>query len=137
MLGAEDEAMDASQDVFVRFLKSRQVREVEFPSSFLYVTATRVCLNRIRDRARHGETSDEQLLDRIATLEDTEDRVGAGSVLGRLFGRSPASSRTIAVLHYLDGFTLEETAREVGMSVSGVRKRLRALRKLAEWIERS
>jgi len=31
------------------------------------------------------------------------------------------------VLHLHDGLTLEEVAREVGLSVSGVRKRLRRL----------
>jgi RNA polymerase sigma-70 factor (ECF subfamily) len=34
----------------------------------------------------------------------------------------------MAVLHYVDGMTLEQVARECGLSVSGVRKRLRALR---------
>ncbi len=34
----------------------------------------------------------------------------------------------MAVMHLLDGMTLEQVAREVGMSVSGVRKRLRKLR---------
>jgi RNA polymerase sigma-70 factor (ECF subfamily) len=34
----------------------------------------------------------------------------------------------MAVLYYVDGLTLEEVAEEVGMSVSGVRKRLRGLR---------
>ena len=34
----------------------------------------------------------------------------------------------MAVLHYVDGLTLEEVAEETGMSVSGVRKRLRGLR---------
>jgi RNA polymerase sigma-70 factor (ECF subfamily) len=57
-------------------------------------------------------------------------------LLDRLFGRHPESSRTIAVLHYVDGLTLEEVADEIGMSVSGVRKRLRALRaSLTEMIE--
>ena len=31
------------------------------------------------------------------------------------------------MLHYIDGMTLEETAETVGLSVSGVRKRLRTL----------
>ena len=110
---------------------------MKHPSSFLYVTATNVCLNRIRDRARHGEVTDDHLLYRIATLDDTEDRVGALSTLSRLFGQSPQSSRTIATLHYVDGLTLEETAREVGMSVSGVRKRLRALRDTLKRIDKS
>lgn len=38
------------------------------------------------------------------------------------------TTRTIAMLHYVDRFTLEETAEMVKMSVSGVRKRLRKLR---------
>ena len=43
----------------------------------------------------------------------------------------------MAVYHFLDGMTLEETARETGMSVSGVRKRLRNLRKTLYEIEES
>jgi len=43
-------------------------------------------------------------------------------------GREQASTRTIAVMHLVDGLTLEEVAREVGLSVSGVRKRLRTLK---------
>lgn len=34
----------------------------------------------------------------------------------------------MAILHYVDGMTLQEVADEVGMSVSGMRKRLRGLR---------
>ena len=57
-------------------------------------------------------------------------------VLDWLFGRNPESSRTIAVLHYVDGLTLEEVARETNMSVSGVRKRLRKLRHMLTEIRR-
>jgi RNA polymerase sigma-70 factor (ECF subfamily) len=137
MLHGEDEALDAAQDVFVRLCQAGDLLKMNHPSSFLYVTATNVCLNRIRDRARHGETTDDQALYRIATMDDTEGRVGALSTLSRLFGHSPPSSRTIATLHYVDGLTLEETAREVGMSVSGVRKRLRTLRKILAGIDES
>ena len=34
----------------------------------------------------------------------------------------------MAVMHLLDGMTLEEVAAEFGLSVSGVRKRLRTLK---------
>jgi RNA polymerase sigma-70 factor (ECF subfamily) len=34
----------------------------------------------------------------------------------------------MAVLHFVDGLTLEEVARETSLSGSGVRKRLRALK---------
>jgi RNA polymerase sigma-70 factor (ECF subfamily) len=137
MLHDEDEALDATQDVFVRLCQAGDELKVKYPSSFLYVTATNVCLNRIRDRTRHGETTDEGLLSRIAVMDDTEGRIGATSILKQLFGSSPRSSRTIATLRFVDGLTLEETAREVGMSVSGVRKRLRALRKKLERFDNS
>ena len=128
LLGNEEEALDAAQDVFVRLLRHRDRLRADYPSSLLYRIATNLCLNRIRDRRRHGEVADDELLQRIADLDDTEARVEARSLLARLFGRHVESSRTIAVLHFLDGMTLEETAREVGVSVSGVRKRIRALR---------
>ena len=62
-------------------------------------------------------------------------RHAARSLLGRLFGRAPESSRTIAVLYLVDGMTLEEVAEAVGLSVSGVRKRLRSLRGLGLELE--
>jgi RNA polymerase sigma-70 factor (ECF subfamily) len=65
----------------------------------------------------------------IATLDDHEDRSVARAFLDDLFSREQESTRTIAVLHYVDNLTLEETAAEVGLSVSGVRKRLRTLKK--------
>jgi RNA polymerase sigma-70 factor (ECF subfamily) len=49
-------------------------------------------------------------------------------LLERIFLGEVESTRTIAVLHWVDGMTLEEVANEVGRSVSGVRKRLRTLR---------
>ncbi|MEW5815132.1 MAG: sigma factor-like helix-turn-helix DNA-binding protein [Spirochaetota bacterium] len=48
--------------------------------------------------------------------------------LDRLFDAEKETTKVIAVLHYIDNFTLEETAEQVGLSVSGVRKRLNTLR---------
>jgi len=57
-----------------------------------------------------------------------ETSAGNRDLLNRLFKKHPENSRTIAVLHYIDGMTLEEVAAEVNMSVGGVRKRLRSLK---------
>lgn len=127
LLRDEDWAQDAMQDVFVQVLR-RDSLVVEHPSSLLYRIATNICLNHIRDRKRLREDRDDDLLLRIADAEDHGNVLEARSVLDRLFGREKESTRTIAVLHLLDGFTLEEVAKLVGMSVSGVRKRLRILR---------
>ena len=126
LLRDEDEALDACQDVFVRLLERRTRLEARYPSSLLYRIATNVCLNRIRDRRRKPDTPDEERLYQIAAAGG--DGSDARMVLDRLFGRHPESSRTIAVLHHIDGLTLGQVAEETGMSVSGVRKRLRRLR---------
>jgi RNA polymerase sigma-70 factor (ECF subfamily) len=129
MLGDADAAADAMQSVFVKVFEKRHTLREEYPSSLLWRMATNHCLNALRERAARGEVADGgALLSKIACSDDPEERVGDRSLLRRLFGSHPESSRVIAVLHYVDGMTLEETAKEVGMSVSGVRKRLRALR---------
>jgi RNA polymerase sigma-70 factor (ECF subfamily) len=128
LLQDEEEALDVTQDVFVQLLKHSDRLTAKYPSSLLYRIATNLCLNRIRDRRRHVEVHDEGILNRLADLDETVTRLEAQSLLDRLFGRHQESTRTIAVLHYVDGMTLAETAHEVGMSVSGVRKRLRNLK---------
>jgi RNA polymerase sigma-70 factor (ECF subfamily) len=136
LLHDEDEAMDICQDVFVRLLERRDRLDARYPSSLLYRIATNLCLNRIRDRKRRAPAAGEETLHRIASAEETGARSEARLLLERLFGRHPESSRTIAVLHHLDGFSLEEVAEMVGLSVSGVRKRLRGLRHTLVEMER-
>ena len=70
----------------------------------------------------------DDILSSIASSDVDERQLEARNTLDRLFGGQLESTRTMAVLHYVDGLTLEEVAEEVGMSVSGVRKRLRGLR---------
>jgi RNA polymerase sigma-70 factor (ECF subfamily) len=86
--------------------------------------ATNLSLNRIRDRRRSPGLPGDDFLSRVARRDDLD----APLLLDRLFARHPPSTRMMAVLHWLDGMTLEQVARDCGMSVSGVRKRLRALR---------
>ena len=128
LLGDEDRAADAMQDTFALVLAHQARLDAAAPSSLLWRIATNVCLNRLRSRKRRGEDAAEGLLEAIAGADDLEGRSAAAAVLDRLFGREPASSRTMAVMHLLDGMTLEEVAREHGLSVSGVRKRLRTLK---------
>jgi RNA polymerase sigma-70 factor (ECF subfamily) len=121
------EAEDASQEVFMQIVRNPHLVEAEFPSSLLYRIATNVSLNRLRSKARRAETRDDDVLMNIAVAEDVEERFAASRLLDKIFNRHPESTKVMAVLHYVDGLTLEEVARETALSVSGVRKRLRAL----------
>lgn len=128
LLRDEEQALDAMQDVFVALIRNEAVLDSSAPSSLLLRMSTNVCLNKIRSRKRKPEDSDEALLQHIATSGDLENRSLAGLILRGIFGDEPESTRTMAVMHLVDGMTYEEVAREVGLSVSGVRKRLRNLR---------
>jgi len=137
LLRDEQEALDVCQDVFVQLLRRRDQLGIRFPSSLIYRIATNLCLNRIRDRRHWPDLVEDEQLARIARLDDPTPAVHARSLLDRLFARHQESTRVIATLHYVDGLTLEEVAEEVGMSVSGVRKRLRALRETLVGLEAS
>jgi len=116
------------QDVFVAVLRAEETLRDEAPSALLLRIATNVCLNRLAD----------ELVLSIADAgsgdghpPDAESRTLARNLLAKLFRPDDplaASTETIAVMHLVDGLTLEEVAREAGLSVSGVRKRLRTLR---------
>jgi RNA polymerase sigma-70 factor (ECF subfamily) len=130
LLRDEGKALDAMHDVFVEILRRRETLDDRAPAALLLQTATHVCLNRLRTERRHPETREEALLGAIAAEgagERNEARSLARRILDRVFGDRPESTRLIAVLHYVDRLTLEEVATEMGMSVSGVRKRLRTL----------
>lgn len=139
LLRDEARAEDAMQDVFVELLRRKDGLYEQAPSSLLYRIATNTCLNRLRTQRRRredAETDVNDLLQRIAAADEA-DLGATRQLLTRLFGAQPESSRVIAVLHLVDGWTLEEVANEVRLSVSAVRKRLRKLRSQIVELERT
>ena len=135
LLKDDAEAKDMVQNVFVRLFERSESLDLSQPSSLLWNTATRLCLNRIRDKKRRGLDCDSsELLLSIACAEEDGGHE-AGGILAKIFSKEQESTRTIATLHYVDGMTLEETAETVGLSVSGVRKRLRTLQKRIKNLE--
>jgi RNA polymerase sigma-70 factor (ECF subfamily) len=129
MLRDDARALDAMQDVFVELLRRHEMLDNTAPSALLLRMATNVCLNRLRTQRRHPEDRDEVVLMAIAAeLPDRESQSSARGLLNKIFQRETESTLTIAVMHYVDRMTLEEVAAEIGLSVSGVRKRLRTLR---------
>ena len=133
LLKNEEKALDAMQDVFVRLIE-RKEKISKICSSFLYTTATNVCLNKIRaDKLRSGP--DFEVIAEI--IEDNtnpavEEKVETSVILDCIFSERDSKDKQIAILCYIDGYTLEETAKAMKMSVSGVRKRLGKLKESAK-----
>jgi len=129
ILKDEGRALDAMHDVFLQLLRRGDGAEAERPGSLLLRIATNVCLNQLRTWRRRPEDAADAALLEIADLDEgAEGLASARLLLARVFSREAVSTREIAVMHHLDGMTHEEIGREVGLSVSGVRKRLRTLR---------
>jgi RNA polymerase sigma-70 factor (ECF subfamily) len=140
LLRSDARAEDAMQDVFVALLRFGDGLHEEAPGALLLRIATNLCLNRLRSERRRPEDAADAMVLEIAAQEGggaaVEAQVASRNLLGKLFGADDplaASTGSLAVMHLYDGMTLEEVARESGLSVSGVRKRLRRLRgRLAE-----
>jgi RNA polymerase sigma-70 factor (ECF subfamily) len=137
LLRNEEEALDAMQDVFVKVLRKESVLEDRAPSSLLYTIATNTCLNIMRSSRRRPVVPDDVAELQIAGSDDPELKAVTSHMLETIFTGEQASTRTMAVLHYVDRLTLEETAEQVGLSVSGVRKRLRKLAKKGAMLKES
>ena len=129
LLKDEAAAKDTVQEVFVQVLRNRERCRDEYPSSFLYRIATNISLNMIRSRKRKNEIAEgDTVLEMIACTEDVFNQVSYRALLQKIFIGEQFSTRVMATYHFVDGMTLEETAAEMQMSVSGVRKRLRRLK---------
>ena len=135
LLQNEEKALDAMQDTFVAVLRHEKRLTAAAPSSLLYRIATNTCLNILRSERRKPQFASDEVLLNIAGNDDPETTVLNRHTIERIFHREKPSTRVMAVLHYVDGMTLEEVAREVGLSVSGVRKRLRTLRARVKSLE--
>lgn len=128
LLRDEQAAAEATQDVFVELVRRSDRLDAGAPSALLYRIATNTCLNRLRSKRRRPEDAGGELVERIASAPDPSESWLAALTLERIFQGQQTSTRTMAVLHLLDGMTLEEVADTCEMSVSGVRKRLRTLK---------
>ncbi len=130
LLRNEEKALDAMQEVFTKLMISKKNLKGTYPSSLLFRISTNVCLNMIRDQKNHRsiDSDSEDLLIQLASYDEGEHRLIIKDMLERLFWKEKQSTREIATLHFVDGMTLQEVADEVGLSLSGVRKRIRELK---------
>ena len=122
LLGDPQEAEDAVQDAFVRYLE-RAPEELENPGAWLMRVLVNNCKSRLRLAWR-----------RVGPLPDTlpapamEER----EVLEELFALPPAD-RAVLHLYYYEGYTTDEIARITGQRPGTVRTRLsRAREKLRQ-----
>ena len=124
ILGRDEAALDATQDVFLRVLeKGHLFRGEAAPSTWLYAMATLHSLQRLRDHTAH-QTKLDVLTEaaRSALGAPVEDRLA----LLALLEREPEDVRLIIYLRYFDEMTMDEVAEVVGYSRKTVSQRVQA-----------
>jgi RNA polymerase sigma-70 factor (ECF subfamily) len=136
LLGDRDEALDLSQEVFLRVFRTiHQFRGQSTLRTWIY----RIAVNQARNRhrfwrrrhradqvsldahvAEHGEflSSGELTPDRLLAQKELADR------LRRALDGLPFDQRTAIVLREIDGLSYEEIAYSLGVAVGTVKSRL-------------
>lgn len=123
-----EDAEDLIQQAYLRVFEYCQRGEVREPEKVLVRTVSNLTINASRDRSRHPRADDaleELLLVDTAPLPDealaTRERLQ--QVVGTLQSVE-ARSREAFLLHRVDGLSYMQIARQMGVSVSTVEKRI-------------
>ena len=129
LLGNEEAALDALQEVFVRLMMFKDRLKGTSPSSLLFRMATNHCLNKLRDQRRQGIRQPLEQAEGRACGPEAEKDVDRRRALEAILESEEERTRQAAVLYYIDGLNLKEVSAELEMSVAGVHRRLQRLRK--------
>ncbi len=117
MLCNEQDAQDAIQDTFCRYLeKSPVFTDEEHEKAWLIRVASNICRDMLRFRIRHPKVSIEAITDSLATPEEQ-------NVLAELLAL-PLRYRSVIYLHYVEGYRIREIADLLGISEQAVKKRM-------------
>lgn len=122
ILGEEEAARDAMQEVFVKVMRDREsFRGESSPVTWLYKVTTNLCLNKIRDASRRRALLAQSApVEPAASAPAPEERAGIAAFLATL----PDELREIAVYYFVDEMNQDEIAEIVGVSRRTVGNRL-------------
>jgi RNA polymerase sigma-70 factor (ECF subfamily) len=145
LVGSREDALDLSQEAFVRAFRARQTLDPERPFyAWLYQILRRLCFNFLRDRRTRlrnleaagswlaDEAAGRQALDPARALEREEERRRVGAAIELL----PAREREVLALKEFEGLTYREIAALAGIPIGTVMSRLYSARqRLADALE--
>ncbi len=119
VLADTDEANDVAQETFIRFWKFGAAGEPRTALAWLYRTATRLSVDRLRQRAVHSRP-----VPGATETSDLESSTASRQLLQRLASAAEPDELQAAVLSRLDGMTHPEVAVVMSISERTVRRLL-------------
>ena len=128
----KEDAEDTVQEVFIKYMHHFiPFTDEEHERAWLI----RITVNRCYDLLRYKSKRNHEALDEITEIaaEETEFNTEIFQILEKL----PVKNKTAMILHYLEGFSVEEIALMLHVSVSAVKMRLsRGREQMKEEMER-
>lgn len=118
---SREDAEDVVQDVFVSYINSSPFF---FDEEHRKAWLLKVTVNKCRDAARRSSIRQSLSYDEVGEIASDDEVYGEGAELFAALRSLPEKYRVTVMLHYLEGFSVEETARSLGVSVSAVKMRL-------------
>lgn len=119
-MSRREDAEDVVHDVFIKYMQaSPSFADDDHERAWLI----RVTVNRCRDLLRRRTIRRYVGFDEIEEIpaeEETYEGQGVVSMISTL----PEKYRSVMVLHYLEGYSVEECANILGLSASGIKMRL-------------
>lgn len=131
MTGNKQDAEDAVQSVFVKFVESEQsFSEIEHEKAWLIVTAKNTCIDLHRKWWRKKEVN----IDLNIVGSEVKESFKYNE-LEEHINKLPSKHRLILYLYYYEGYQVKEIAKMLNMNLNTVKTRMRnARKKLKLWI---
>ncbi len=125
-----DDACDATQDIFLKLLqKNIEFSSTEHAKAWLIVATRNHCKNILRSHWKKAIslTSEQSIFEEHHFKEEREGQK-TDEVLSAVL-ELPEELRTLIYLHYFEGFTIEEIAKQLKRNPSTLRSKLAKARK--------
>ena len=119
-VGNREDAMDAVQDVFVKYVTlKKKMTDNDYRKSWFI----RVTINRCYDLLRRRSVRDYTPLDDVGEIA-VSDEYDLPRNINTMLECVSEKYRTVLVLHYIEGFSIEEIAKIFNVTPSAVKMRL-------------
>jgi len=129
--GEPTTAHDIVQDVFYKIVvELNKGNEKVFDSRYLLRMTTNLCVDHVRSRKLRTLDGD----DVIPRISNGTAKIAPAVLLKEIVEKLPRSLRNIAVFHFIDGFTLDETAALTDVPKRTLQRRVKKIEKIVATI---
>jgi RNA polymerase sigma-70 factor, ECF subfamily len=137
MLGRQEDAEDAVQEVFVALVRSRvRLEEIEDMTAYLFTALRRAAARLAKRRAKHPVASDEAVRQIVARPERGKTSLPHSERLERALAALPSQQREVIAMKIDGQLTFAQISQAMGVSINTAASRYRyALEKLRVSLE--